>query len=448
MIKKRPIFSLALLFAIACTWVFTNHALYRKKALIVYDMAEYYLYLPAFFLHQDLQLNYIFTPEGEGGFYWFKPGPGGSRVIKMTCGVAMLESPFFGIAHLSAHLFGWKPDGWSPVYQFFIGISGIFYASLGIYLLGCFLLAYFPLKPVLLTIASLGFATNYFYYSAHENGMSHVYSFCLISALLFTVRKTMLSRTSILPFLFAGLISGLVVAVRPVNMLLLPFVFLLVFAAEKKSPLIHFKENIFHYLLVCMAGISILLPQFFYYKLVTGQWYFYAYVDEKFFFQHPQLINVLIGYRKGLLVYCPVLFLLIPGFFMLFSHNKWLGIITLIGAAAYIYVVSSWWCWWYGGSFGMRALIDVFPLFSLPFVLVCHWAINAGAVWRNAIYVFTSCCALLLWIQFYQYTHCIIHYDGMNRKAYWHVFLSRKVAPAEYIHSPDYEKAVKGQDID
>jgi hypothetical protein len=36
----------------------------------------------------------------------------------------------------------------------------------------------------------------------------------------------------------------------------------------------------------------------------------------------------------------------------------------------------------------------------------------------------------------------------MNRKAYWHVFLSRKVAPAEYIHSPDYEKAVKGQEID
>ena len=54
----------------------------------------------------------------------------------------------------------------------------------------------------------------------------------------------MLSRTSIMPFLFAGFISGLVIVVRPVNMLLLPFVFLLVFSAEKKSPLAHLKENL------------------------------------------------------------------------------------------------------------------------------------------------------------------------------------------------------------
>ena len=87
--------------------------------------------------------------------------------------------------------------------------------------------------------------------------MQNYYSFFLLSALLFMVRKIMHSPFSIMPYLIAGMISGLVIAVRPVNILLLPFVYLLVFAAENKSPFHHFKENIFRYLLLGIAGIAL-----------------------------------------------------------------------------------------------------------------------------------------------------------------------------------------------
>ena len=45
--------------------------------------------------------------------------------------------------------------------------------------------------------------------------------------------------------------------------------------------------------------------------------------------------------------------------------NPWF-LSALIMLPFIIYLFSSWWCWWFGGGFGMRPMIDYYPLFIIP----------------------------------------------------------------------------------
>jgi hypothetical protein len=47
--------------------------------------------------------------------------------------------------------------------------------------------------------------------------------------------------------------------------------------------------------------------------------------------------------------------------------------------------------------------------------------------------------------QSWQYKVTIIHWDGMTREAYWHVFLRNEHPPGKTIERPDYEAALKGE---
>jgi hypothetical protein len=42
-----------------------------------------------------------------------------------------------------------------------------------------------------------------------------------------------------------------------------------------------------------------------------------------------------------------------------------------------IYIIFSWWCWWYGGGFGQRAFIDSYALMAVatadPSLSVCRY---------------------------------------------------------------------------
>ena len=32
-----------------------------------------------------------------------------------------------------------------------------------------------------------------------------------------------------------------------------------------------------------------------------------------------------------------------------------------------LYIFSSWWCWWFGGAFGYRSLVEFYALLAFPF---------------------------------------------------------------------------------
>ena len=113
-----------------------------------------------------------------------------------------------------------------------------------------------------------------------------------------------------------------------------------------------------------------------------------------------------------------------------------------------IYIQASWWCWWYGGSFGMRTMIEFYPLLAFAFAAVIERSSRRTPV------AITSSLLILTLVGFnlfntYQYYNWSIHWDSMSKKAYWTSFFEVKMDLKEQILykdaliKPDYEGARK-----
>jgi len=57
----------------------------------------------------------------------------GKVEIKTTCGIAILQTPFFLIAHAMALAFGLPTDGFSFYYQLLMMIGAVFYYTLALF---------------------------------------------------------------------------------------------------------------------------------------------------------------------------------------------------------------------------------------------------------------------------------------------------------------------------
>ena len=79
------------------------------------DAQAYYAYLPAIFIYQDLDYEFIdeindkYYPESHQKSFLKEAGEG--KVNKTFPGVAILYLPFFLLAHALAILFGMEADG-------------------------------------------------------------------------------------------------------------------------------------------------------------------------------------------------------------------------------------------------------------------------------------------------------------------------------------------------
>ena len=81
-----------------------------------------------------------------------------------------------------------------------------------------------------------------------------------------------------------------------------------------------------------------------------------------------------------------------------------------------IYVSSSWWCWWFGGSFGLRAYVELGGLLAFPMAAAFESVLKSPERWfRTGGKILVLFFIFLQQFQTYQYTKNLIHYDGMNR---------------------------------
>ena len=113
-----------------------------------------------------------------------------------------------------------------------------------------------------------------------------------------------------------------------------------------------------------LIGICFLFIQLTYWKLQSGAFLIWSYSGEGFDFSKPEFFNVLFSYKKGLFIYTPLVAL--SCIYLLFGNlnfkiKSWLLLFFVINT----YVISSWWCWWYGGSYGMRPWMDFLPIIIL-----------------------------------------------------------------------------------
>lgn len=111
-----------------------------------------------------------------------------------------------------------------------------------------------------------------------------------------------------------------------------------------------------------------------------------------------------------------------------------------------IYILFSWWCWWYGGGFGMRAMIDSYALLAIPLAAFVNYILKAKKAVRITFIILLFLLAGFNQFQVQQYRYGAIHWDAMSKKAYWASF--GRLYPVSNLNKllvhPDYDKAQKG----
>ncbi len=418
---------------------------YMRNEIINHDVVSYYAYLPAAIIYHDLSFSFVSKlPKDFQGRIWTFTAPNGRQTLKMPLGVALLWLPFFLLAHLISLATGGAADGYGPVYQFFILLAAVFYLTAGLLYMRKVLHLWFSDRVTAITLGVVVLATNLLYYTSIEPGMSHVYSFSLFSGFLwYSLRWYENSRSG--PAALLALFGGLILVVRPTNGLVFLVPILYGMLKYKYEWLLFLRNN--WYRLLWMTGV-LFVPvflQLLYWKYSTGQWLFYSYGEERFFFNHPHILDGLFSYRKGWLVYTPVMFFSLVGFVWLYKKSAALFWSMLVYFLLNLYVVFSWWCWWYGGSFGARPLIETYALLALPLAAFIEKVMGSGLWKRITVYILFLFFIYLNLFQMRQYRITMLHWDSTSKALYWKVFLSNKW-PDNYkqlLQPPDYEKALK-----
>jgi hypothetical protein len=409
------------------------------------DVINYYAYLPATFIFNDLGFE---NPETiQKGKFWTIRSPKDKNVIKMSMGMSYIYLPFFFAGHITAKITGAEAYGYSAPYKFFLLMGGLVYLAIGLVFLRKILLRYFNDNITAITILAVTLGTNLAYYASPENTMTHIYNFALFNVFVWGTIQWH-EKPTILRLSLLGALAGLITLIRPSNIFVLLIFFLYnVYSIETLKERIQLVFSKFGWFLaMLLAFLLVWLPQFIYNLYFTGELLFYSYTNERFFFANPQIFDGLFSYRKGWLLYTPMMVIPLLGIVLLFKKRKEFSWAISIFMIVNIYIIFSWWCWWYGGSFGQRSFIDYYGLLAIPLALV----LTELAAYRKWAYqAMVAVVFLLLTFNLFQtekYLKGSIHFADMTKAAYWNSFWSVRPQTGFYelLETPDYEKAMQG----
>jgi len=342
---------------------------FHYKGEIFADQAGYYVYLPGAFIYRFDGSS--FTEElMQGVGYGFSVDTISGKIeTKYAIGVALLQSPFFVFTHLYNKWSGGPTDGFSGSYHNVPNWASWVYVSLGLWFFYLFLYKRIKYSLALLFLTVIFFGSSLYYYSMDNSGMSHVYSFFLFSLFLYCFDITCTRGNSVKRSVILGMLAGLIVAVRPVNVLFIgiavPYLMML-----HKRDLTWMKRqlsipNVFS---IVGMGFLMIVPQLLYWKYVHGEWIYYSYGSEGFSnWNDPQLLPFFFAPKAGLFTYSPAYLLAILAivFGIKKRENGWL----LFGFFGFCYLMSAWHIYFFGCSFGSRNLVEYAPLFFIPLAL-------------------------------------------------------------------------------
>lgn len=400
----------------------------RWYGILGHDANGYYAYLPAIFVFQDLNFGFYdtdlkdFRDQSPSPNYDYRTSFNGKKVNKYYVGTSIAQLPFFLIAHTYSKITGLESNGYTKLYYILINLASVFYALLGLWFLNKILILIGLSKTYrALSILTLYFGTNLFYYTFYEPGMSHVYSFGFITMFIYYGKKYFEDPKFSTLVVIAALL-GIITLIRPVNIVVLLLIPYLAGSLKmfKEGFIFLFKPFPVKVLITLAIFISIISVQLIIYKIQTGSFIVYSYSQEGFNFLDPHMIDILFNYKKGLFLYTPLCLLCISGLYFLFATNRFAAYSFAGFFIVLTYLLSSWWNWWYGGSFSSRVYVEFLSIFGILLGLLFKHFKNS-----RALPVFLVVLVFLILFnqkQTYLYRTAKIHWEEMDKEKYWKTF--------------------------
>lgn len=276
---------------------------------------------------------------------------------KYPVGWALLFSPAMllgGIFARGLKAFGssYPLDGYSLPYQLGLTVMHFVYVFLSI----TFLYRLLSLKTekrsiaILATLLAWAGSPLYFYQTADVAMAHNATFFCLISLFYICEKTRITENPSSKHFFLIGLLSGLAIVCRPQAVVYLLYPAIIIGQQITNGKF----KNVSASSLLFFAVLSI---QLICNWLLYGQPFTYTYQGETFDFLAPKIAAVLFSPFHGAFYWHPILLLGTIGFiFSLRKHHDLFRRCLLASVACNLFINASWYCWWFGASFGQRAL--------------------------------------------------------------------------------------------
>ena len=400
--------------------------------VISWDIYGYYLYLSQGLIEHDLAIenfdsiqHTMDTYHNTGTFYQAGSSENGGWVNKYSMGMAIFYLPTFIIGYLAAWIGGYPLDGFSLPFQNALVLNSLLYMLIGLYFFRKILLRYFTDKQTAAVLLFTILGTNYYQIHLSSHGMPHVYMFTCYALLIYYTPKWYKTPSYKGSIIIGGLV-GLMALARPTELVaaLIPLLYGIKSFSDIRDRIKLFFGSSFKYVATAIVLCAFIgFWQLLYWKIYAGEWIYNSYNNpgEGLDLHRPNLINYLFSYRKGWLLYTPIMLLAIFGFSSLYRRKREWFWPALITSCVYIYVASSWSTWWYATSFSQRSMIHIYPLLALPLgaLLLDLWErrkLLYGVLGVGMLFVLFNV------FQTWQYHSGIIDMSRMTKKYYWMVF--------------------------
>lgn len=386
-----------------------------------YDGFGYYMYLPHLVEKGNLKMTHEWAQGVQNEYcdsiyaYQLLPAKNG-EIDVYQMGQSYLEAPSFFIGHAFAKIFNYRADGFSKPYHIAFLCNVLLFIGLGLFFCRKLFLLFFndKLSALLLFLTVAG--TNYWITATLSYTMQHLYLFTIIAAFSYyflrAIHEEKINRKY---FILAVILYGLAVVVRPTNVLLgiFPGILLLQRFGWKKD---FWKHIVWFPILAFLWNI----PQIIYWKTIGGQLIITNLHTEDLTIFDPYTYKFLFSYRKGWLLYSPLFLLLIPGFWYTFKKQRPLFLPIFTFTVFFIWIVSSWECWWYSDSLGQRPMVDVYPLLMIPIGFLFQ---HLSRIWaKAALGVFLTAVVSLNMLQSWQMSRGYLSTINMTKDHYWYIF--------------------------
>ena len=435
-IKKKPGFRFRFYSIIALIAILSFNTHYRitnpPSNPMSWDTFGYYLYLPATFIYHDLGLRnkgvideIIDKYHSTSTFYQATYCNNGNWIMKYSMGMAVFYSPGFFTGHILAQFLDYPTDGFSKPYQWALMANSILFFFIGLLVLRKVLNRFFTDKITAAILLIIFFGTNYYSYSTFSAEMPHNYLFTIYALILWQTIRWHESHKK-MNIWALGLFIGLATLARPTELIsiLIP----LLWNVTNKESLIkkvnllkQYKSQLLQFVVILLLIGSL---QVIYWKIFSGDFIYYSYNNpgEGFEFLWPYTLKVLFSFRKGWLIYTPMMIFALWGFVYLYKNNRGVFVPIFIFFIINLYIVSSWSCWWYAQSMGQRALIQSYAVLSIPFGYFLTSMSKKSAIMKIVVSFFILLFVILNQFQVWQFGKGILSLDRMTMPYYFNTF--------------------------
>ncbi|MCX6244912.1 MAG: glycosyltransferase family 39 protein [Bacteroidetes bacterium] len=408
---------------------------------ISWDVLGYYLPLPATFIYHDPMLDktdWIRKINDErnlsGTLYQVSETDDGKPLYFFLFGMALLYLPFFFAGHFFAFLLKIPADGFTLPYQYAMVIGAIIYTLIGLIFLRKNLKRFFSERVTALVMLIIVFSTNYIHHLTLKDLETVNVLFMLVNIIIwYTIRWHEVQKLKYLLAVGAGIILMALVKPSEILIVLIPLLWNISSRESLKEKIRLIRTNWKQIVITLILCFIIVLPQLLYWRIKTGSFIYDSYKNPGIGLDlsSPHILDVLISYRKGWLIYTPVMAFSLIGFYFLFRNNRKI-FLSLFGYFLVAFcIIASWTEWWYGAAFSMRPLITVYPILAISLGYFLVYLGKKGIIMKSVFIVIVILFTFLNQFQWWQLKHYILDPYRTTKGFYWATFLKTSVTDEE-----------------